>query len=85
MQNQKNVGGQTWLEYHPKLFEKLMQLMTDSEVITSSELSHIPDDISALKKLLKLHPQLDEQWQSWLKAGATSSLTTAIWLRYRQR
>jgi len=31
-----------------------MQLMTDSEVDTPfSELSHIPDDISALKKLLR--------------------------------
>jgi len=28
----KNVGGQILTEYHPKLFEKLMQLMTDSEV-----------------------------------------------------
>lgn len=60
-------------EYHPQLFEKLMQLMTDSAVdytIFFRELSHIPDDISALKKsfYVKTSPQLDEQWQSWLKS-----------------
>jgi len=41
-----------------------MQLMTDSEVdytIFFRELSHIPDDISALKKFyVKTSPQLDE-------------------------
>ena len=60
-------------EYHPELFKQLMQLMTESEVdytIFFRELSHIPEDISALKKSFygKTSPQLDEQWQSWLKS-----------------
>ncbi|MDJ0578967.1 protein adenylyltransferase SelO family protein [Crocosphaera sp.] len=58
-------------EYHPELFEKLMQLMTDSEVdytIFFRELSHIPEDVEPLKKsfYVKTSEQLDEQWQSWL-------------------
>ncbi|WP_206196893.1 protein adenylyltransferase SelO family protein [Zooshikella ganghwensis] len=34
------------------------------------ELSHIPDDISALKKSFYVNTsqELDEQWQSWLKS-----------------
>jgi len=41
-------------EYHPKLFEKLMQLMTDSEVdYTIFFRSYpIPDDLS-IEKLLR--------------------------------
>lgn len=59
-------------EFHPTLFKQLMQLMTDSEVdytLFFRELSHIPDDVSALKKsfYVKTSPQLDAQWQSWLK------------------
>jgi len=59
-------------EFNPELFRQLMQLMTHSEVdytIFFRELSHIPDDVSALKKSFygKTSPQLDEQWQSWLK------------------
>ncbi|MGK7929812.1 MAG: YdiU family protein [Microcystaceae cyanobacterium] len=59
------------VKYQPKLFEKLMQLMTDSEVdytIFFRELSHIPDDMEALKKsfYVKTSQQIDEQWQSWL-------------------
>ncbi len=58
-------------EYDPKLFEKLMQLMTDSEVdytIFFRELSQIPDDVEPLKKsfYVKTSQQIDEQWQSWL-------------------
>ena len=58
-------------EYHPELFEKLMQLMTDSEVdytIFFRELSHLPEDAESLKKSFygKTSPQLDEQWQAWL-------------------
>ena len=50
-----------------------MQLMTHSEVdytIFFRELSHIPEDISALKKsfYVKTSQQLDEQWESWLKS-----------------
>ncbi len=60
-------------EFNPKLFKKLMQLMTDSEVdytIFFRELSHIPDDISALKKSFygEVSQQLYEQWQLWLKS-----------------
>ncbi|MGK7962661.1 MAG: YdiU family protein [Crocosphaera sp.] len=58
-------------EYHPKLFETLMQLMTDSEVdytIFFRELSNIPEDVEPLKKsfYVKTSQQIDEQWQSWL-------------------
>ncbi|MGC1527676.1 MAG: protein adenylyltransferase SelO family protein [Phormidesmis sp.] len=60
-------------EYDPELFKKLMQLMTHSAVdytIFFRELSHIPDDVSALKKSFhaKTSQQLDEQWQSWLQS-----------------
>jgi uncharacterized protein YdiU (UPF0061 family) len=60
-------------EYNPHLFNKLIQLMTDSEVdytIFFRELSHIPEDVSALKKsfYVKTSEQLDEQWQAWLKS-----------------
>ena len=59
-------------EYNPKLLKRLMQLMTHSEVdytIFFRELSHIPEDVSALKKsfYVKTSQQLDEQWQAWLK------------------
>jgi uncharacterized protein YdiU (UPF0061 family) len=60
-------------EYNPEVFDKLMQLMTHSEVdytIFFRELSHIPEDVSALKKSFygKTSPQLDEQWQAWLNS-----------------
>jgi len=60
-------------EYNPKLLKRLMQLMTHSEVdytIFFRELSHIPEDVSALKKsfYVKISQQLDEQWQAWLKS-----------------
>ncbi|MBE9029333.1 YdiU family protein [filamentous cyanobacterium LEGE 11480] len=59
-------------EFNLEIFKQLMQLMTQSKVdytIFFRELSHIPDDISALKKSFSIEtsPQLDEQWQSWLK------------------
>ncbi len=58
-------------EYEPVLFKQLIELMVDSEVdytLFFRELSHIPDDVSALKKspYVKTSPQLDAQWQSWL-------------------
>ena len=57
-------------EYNPTLFKKLMQLMTHSDVdytIFFRELSHIPEDVSALKKsFYSKTSQQDEQWQSWL-------------------
>ena len=60
-------------EYNPELFKQLLQLMTRSEVdytIFFRELSHIPNDISALKKsfYVKTSQELDGQWQSWLKS-----------------
>ena len=60
-------------EYNPKVLSKLMWLMTHSEVdytIFFRELSHIPDDVSALKKsfYVKTSQQFDEQWQSWLES-----------------
>ena len=60
-------------EYNPQVFKKLMQLLTQSEVdytIFFRELSHIPEDVSALKKsfYVKTSQQLDEQWQAWLKS-----------------
>ena len=60
-------------EYNPELTKRLMQLMTLSKVdytIFFRELSHIPEDVSALKKsfYVKTSQQLDEQWQSWLKS-----------------
>ena len=65
------------IEYHAEsfqaLFRQLMQLMTRSDVdytIFFRELSHIPDDVSALKKSFygKTPQHFDEQWQSWLKS-----------------
>lgn len=60
-------------EYNSELFKELMQLMIQSKVdytIFFRELSHIPEDISALKRSFYDKPsqQLDEQWQSWLKS-----------------
>jgi len=60
-------------EYTPELVNKLMHLMTHSGAdytIFFRELSHIPDDVSALKKSFyaKPSPQSDEQWKSWLKS-----------------
>lgn len=60
-------------EFNLTLFQELMQLMTQSEVdytIFFRELSHIPADVSALKKsfYVKTSHQLDEQWQLWLKS-----------------
>lgn len=58
--------------YHPELVQGLMQLLTKSEVdytIFFRELSHVPENVSALKKSFysKTSQQLDEEWQSWLK------------------
>ena len=60
-------------DYHPKMVQGLMQLLNKSEVdytIFFRELSHVPEDISALKKSFysKTSQQLDEEWQSWLKS-----------------
>jgi len=60
-------------ECNPKLLNGLMQLMIHSEAdytIFFRELSHIPEDVSALKKsfYVKISQQLDEQWHAWLKS-----------------
>lgn len=59
-------------EYNPDLMQKLMQLMTNSEVdytMFFRELSHVPEDMTALKKSFygQTSPAVDDQWQSWLK------------------
>lgn len=58
-------------EFEPKLVAELFQLMLRSEVdytVFFRELSHLPSDISAIKKsfYVKTTPQLEEQWQAWL-------------------
>jgi len=70
MQNQKMWADKLGLtEYHPKLFEKLMQLMTDSEVDYTIFFWVIQMISQHWKSFyVKTSPQLDEQWQSWLKA-----------------
>jgi len=60
-------------DYHPKIVQGLMLLLTKSEVdytIFFRELSHVPENVSALKKSFysKTSQQLDEEWQSWLKS-----------------
>lgn len=55
----------------PTLFEELMALMERSEVdytIFFRELSHLPEDMSALKKsfYVTTSPAVDQQWQTWL-------------------
>ena len=60
-------------EYNSNLFEELLQLMINSKVdytIFFRELSHIPSDLSALKKsfYIQTSQQIDEQWQSWLQS-----------------
>lgn len=59
--------------YNSNLFEELLQLMINSKVdytIFFRELSHIPNDLSALKKsfYIQTSQQIDEQWQSWLQS-----------------
>ncbi|MCE2593441.1 protein adenylyltransferase SelO family protein [Motilimonas cestriensis] len=58
-------------EFHPELFGQLMQLMIQTKVdytIFFRELSHIPNDISSLKKsfYLPTSAEQDKQWQHWL-------------------
>lgn len=60
-------------KYNEKLTTKLLELMSRAEVdytMFFRELSHIPDDISKLKKSFYVNTsqQLDEQWQAWLKS-----------------
>lgn len=60
-------------DYHPKIVQELLLLLTKSEVdyiIFFRELSHVPENVSALKKSFysKTSQQLDEEWQYWLKS-----------------
>ncbi len=58
-------------EWDMSLFNTLLQLMRQSAVdytLFFRELSHIPEDITALKKSFYVDssPTLDAQWQAWL-------------------
>lgn len=58
-------------EFDQDLFETLMQLMDRTELdytIFFRELSHLPTEITSLKKsfYIETQPKLDEQWQAWL-------------------
>ena len=58
-------------EFHPTLFQALMQVMINSDVdytMFFRELSHLPEDISALKKSFytETSQDIDHQLQSWL-------------------
>jgi uncharacterized protein YdiU (UPF0061 family) len=60
-------------EYNLVLVETLLQLMHDSQVdyiMFFRELSHIPEDVSALTKsfYIKTSQQLDLQWKAWLQS-----------------
>lgn len=60
-------------EYNSNLFEELLQLIINSKVdytIFFRELSHIPNNLSALKKsfYIQTSQQIDEQWKSWLQS-----------------
>jgi uncharacterized protein YdiU (UPF0061 family) len=62
--------------YNRELVGKLLQLMNQTQVdytIFFRELSHIPEDVSALKKSFydETSLQLDEDWQSWLQNWRT--------------
>lgn len=59
-------------ESNPPLVTALLQLMAETKVdytIFFRELSHLPDQVSALKSSFYVNPsqQLDQQWQSWLQ------------------
>jgi len=63
-------------EYNAELLENLLLLMAQSQVdytLFFRELSHIPEDVSVLKKSFykDTSQQLDEQWQSWLENWRT--------------
>lgn len=62
--------------YNRELVGKLLQLMNQTQVdytILFRELSHIPEDVSALKKSFynEISPQLNGEWQSWLQNWRT--------------
>ncbi len=59
-------------ESNPALVTALLQLMAETKVdytIFFRELSHLPDQASALNSSFYVNPsqQLDQQWQSWLQ------------------
>jgi uncharacterized protein YdiU (UPF0061 family) len=60
-------------EYNLVLVKTLLQLMHDSQVdyiMFFRELSHIPDDVSALTKsfYIETSQQLDLQWKAWVQS-----------------
>ena len=60
-------------EYNQEVAQRLLQLMAHTGVdytIFFRELSHLPEDVSALKKSFYVNTseELDEQWQAWLKS-----------------
>lgn len=66
-------------EYDHELFKKLLPLMDRSEVdytLFFRELSHLPEDVSDLKKsfYVQTSQELDEQWNAWLKTWRESVL-----------
>ncbi len=59
-------------EFNPEIFGQLMRLMMQTQVdytILFRELSHLPQDISPLKKSFyqPSSTELDQQWQTWLE------------------
>ncbi|THB74554.1 MAG: hypothetical protein D6B25_13290 [Desulfobulbaceae bacterium] len=61
------------VEYNHELTQRLLQLMVHTGVdytILFRELSNLPEDLSVLKKsfYVTTSPELDEQWQAWLKS-----------------
>jgi uncharacterized protein YdiU (UPF0061 family) len=60
-------------EFNAETFSSLLRLMARSEVdytLFFRELSHIPADVSAIKKsfYVETTEQLDQEWQTWLDA-----------------
>lgn len=60
-------------EYNQEVAQQLLQLMAHTGVdytIFFRELSHLPEDVSALKKsfYFDTSEELDDQWQAWLKS-----------------
>lgn len=81
-------------QYNEKLVKELLRLMTHTEVdytIFFRELSHLPDDISALKKsfYVKTSQDLDDQWKIWLDSwrdlvASSDNNLTAISAKMKQ-
>ena len=60
-------------DYNAELLQEVLQLMLASRAdynMFFRELSHLPSDISPLKRSFyaETSPQIDEQWQAWLQS-----------------